>query len=363
MSQKRIRNQIGHARSIGLLMTSLAFIPAFYELQHALWVWIAFAFYFYAWPHLAYYRYAANNFSMRMGKQHLMVDALCCGIGVAALNFYLVPSAILMTMIALNNISSGGLKLFWQGLAIQALGIVSGTLIFGWQPIWQTSILVTVACLPMLAIYPLAIGLFSYRFSKRIHEQKQQLRKLSRTDGLTGLYNRMYWQSRAVEEFERCERNRKQAVLIMLDIDFFKDINDTYGHDVGDEVIQRVSEVLKRQLRNIDIIGRFGGEEFCIVLPDITVNDSKKIAERLRSVIANEVIGEGKSSVQCKVSLGIAEFTQHMQGADEWIKAADTALYEAKNNGRNCYCIAPSHKGLQVVGESESSHRVNQSGE
>ncbi|VUD69176.1 putative diguanylate cyclase AdrA [Thalassocella blandensis] len=354
---ERKRNKIGFARrihasrTIGLILAGIAFIPAFYELQQPLWVWLAFGGYFLVWPHLAYLWSSIYNDSLRMGQNHLLIDAFCCGIGVAAMKFHLVPSAILMTMVALNNISSGGLPLFSRGLIMQVLGIFAGTWVFGWHPQWQNSVAVTIACLPMLAIYPLAIGLYSYRFATRIHEQKLQLRKLSRTDGLTGLYNRTYWQLRAVEEFERCERNRKHAVLIMLDIDHFKNINDTYGHDVGDDVIRRVSEVLNRQLRNIDIIGRFGGEEFCIVLPDITVNDSKKIAERLRILIASESIGQGNINVQCTVSLGIAEFTQHLQGVDEWIKAADTALYEAKNNGRNCYCIAPATKGLHLIGE------------
>lgn len=92
-------------------------------------------------------------------------------------------------------------------------------------------------------------------------------------------------------------------------------------------------------------------------MPDIGVNECKKIAERLRIVVANEKIESGKDTIQFTISIGFAEFTRHMQGVEEWIKAADTALYEAKNNGRNCYCIAPVHKGLTVVKEDKSKQR------
>src|SRR5690606_17312634 len=156
------------------------------------------------------------------------------------------------------------------------------------------------------------IGFMNYQFAIRIHEQKKQLHQLSRTDGLTGLYNRRYWQSRALEEFERCNRTKHRSVLIMLDIDHFKTINDTFGHNTGDDVIRGLGVILQRQLRNIDITGRFGGEEFAVILTGTDINEGKKVAERLRVAIANEMIGEN-TQIKCTISLGVAEIDEHMQ--------------------------------------------------
>src|SRR5690606_6131839 len=120
------------------------------------------------------------------------------------------------------------------------------------------------------------------------------------------------------------------------------------------EVIRGVGEILQRQLRNIDITGRFGGEEFAVVLPDITIQDCRKAAERLRMTVANEMIGHD-IPVQCTISLGLAAFDKTMQSVDDWVNAADAALYQAKDRGRNCFCVYTADKNLRVVPTSPAA--------
>src|SRR5690606_34124807 len=126
---------------------------------------------------------------------------------------------------------------FAKGLCALVAGLAAGIVLFGWHPQWEGNLTVIAAAIPMLIFYPLTIGVMIYHFAIRIHRQNQQLKLLSRTDGLTGLYNRSYWVTRAIQEFDRCQRGQPAAVLMILDIDHFKSVNDNHGHSVGDEVI------------------------------------------------------------------------------------------------------------------------------
>lgn len=325
-------------RAIGLILTFFSFYPAMQSLQQPLWVWCGFAVYCFLWPHLAFFYSSLLKDDLQTGKRQLLFDAFVCGFWVAAIDFNLIPGAVILTMVALNNISTGGLLFFAVGFLIECLGLVVGVAVFGWNPHFESSLYDSLASLPTLVLYPLTIGFMNYQFAIRIYEQKKQLHQLSRTDGLTGLYNRRYWQSRALEEFERCNRNHHRSVLIMIDIDHFKSINDTFGHNTGDDVIRGLGDILQRQLRNIDITGRFGGEEFAVILTGTDLNEGEKVADRLRIAVANEIIGEN-TPVQCTISLGVAEIGEEMRSLEDWISAADSALYNAKERGRNCYCI------------------------
>ena len=338
-------------RAIGLILTFISFYPAMQSAQQPLWVWYGFAAYCFVWPHLAFAYSLFIKGDMQTGQRQLLFDSFICGFWVAAIDFNLIPSAVILAMIALNNISTGGIVFLGIGVLFECIGLLVGASVFGWRPHFESSLLDSLVSLPTLVLYPLTIGYMNYLFAIRIHEQKKQLHQLSRTDGLTGLYNRRYWQSRALEEFERCNRHKHQSVLIMIDIDHFKSINDTFGHNTGDDVIRGLSDILQRQLRNIDICGRFGGEEFVVILTGTDLNEGKKVAERLRIAVTSEVIGN-LTPVRCTISLGVAEIDKDMQSLEDWISAADSALYTAKERGRNCSCFYTPSKELRVVKNS-----------
>lgn len=339
----RLARRIYPARVLGLSLGFVAISAALYPLRDELWFWVFAVTYCFAWPHIAYLWATRVSDSLETGHRQLLVDSFFGGIWLAAMQFNLLPSVLIVTMLTMNNLACGGVRLFLYGLLAQLISVIAGIAIFGWSPQIHSTLLVTITCLPMLICYPLTIGIMIYQFAVRIHQQKVQLKQLSRTDGLTGLYNRRFWQNRAMEEFSRCQRSQHRAVVFMLDIDHFKNINDTYGHSTGDAVIRGIADVLKRQLRNIDISGRYGGEEFTVVLPDIDLAEGRQVAERLRADIANELFGE-HPGVGCTISLGLAEYHPQMASCDSWIKAADDALYKAKNLGRNqvCWYVPPT---------------------
>ncbi len=354
----RFAKRIYPARFLGLALGFLGVAATFHELGRAPWVWASLIIYSFVWPHIAYFWAVNVSDSFVTGQRHLLFDAFCGGIWVAAMNFNIIPSMVIMTMLGMNNIASGGIRLFTVGLGVQVLSTGLWTLVFGWEPNFHSSMYVILASMPFAIIHPLAVGAMTFQFASRLHVQKTRLKQLSRTDGLTGLYNRRYWQSRASDEFNRRLRNNHQSVLIMLDIDHFKSVNDTYGHSAGDDVIRGLAEILHHQLRDIDIIGRYGGEEFAVVLPDVDLNTAKKIAERLRSSIENAVIGDD-FAVQCTISLGLAEACESMNSFEDWINAADAALYDAKKRGRNCYCCSIPDKTLRVVASNPDTPQIN----
>ncbi len=167
----------------------------------------------------------------------------------------------------------------------------------------------------------------------------RELQHLSQTDGLTGLFNRQHLDMRLTEEMERARRYGTPLSLIIFDIDHFKQINDTYGHIAGDKILQTAASVIRETLRNTDIAGRFGGDEFVIILVQTDISIGIQVAERLRSRIGQEVVpvSEGQTA-GFSISLGICQLDITFKRAEDFIARADAALYEAKRNRRNMVC-------------------------
>ncbi|MFU8837223.1 MAG: diguanylate cyclase [Thiohalomonadaceae bacterium] len=170
----------------------------------------------------------------------------------------------------------------------------------------------------------------------------KQLEIFGRTDGLTGLYNRSAWEELLAAEFKRMERNRHGSVLAMFDIDHFKNINDSYGHQAGDEVIRHVAESMRQVKREADIAGRYGGEEFGLILVDTGMEGAEHFAERLRHAIERSTVLCDGHAIRFTISIGLAETGNFVGGYERWIKHADQALYHAKENGRNRVSVFPT---------------------
>lgn len=156
------------------------------------------------------------------------------------------------------------------------------------------------------------------------------------TDGLTGLFNQKHFKQRLEFECHRAARYRVPLSIVMMDIDRFKQVNDTYGHAIGDLVLKNVAKWLKQGSRNTDLVARYGGEEMAVILPHTGLAGAQEFAERVRLKIANEVTRDQEEDVSLRVtvSLGVAQFEPGLSPMD-LIKRADAALYQSKNNGRN----------------------------
>jgi diguanylate cyclase (GGDEF)-like protein len=174
------------------------------------------------------------------------------------------------------------------------------------------------------------------KLQDELKRSNEKLLELSNTDHLTGLFNRRYMMEALDKEVQRSIRKGGTLSLIILDIDHFKRVNDDYGHQQGDAVLQKVALLLQKELRTYDCAARYGGEEFVAILPDSTLQESVFVADRIRQAVQGTRFDAPLDTLNLTVSLGVACFSQeHATTVDGFIKIADDALYRAKTNGRN----------------------------
>ncbi len=175
------------------------------------------------------------------------------------------------------------------------------------------------------------------RYTERLRDNVQLSIEAAITDALTGLHNRRYMESHLGTLVEQAASRGKPISILVLDIDFFKAINDTHGHAAGDDVLKEFSRRLKKAVRGIDLACRYGGEEFVVVMPDTDIGVATMVAERLRRRIASEPfpINQNSRTVQATISIGIAAMQSCEDEAAEIVRRADQALYRAKRDGRN----------------------------
>jgi diguanylate cyclase (GGDEF)-like protein len=171
--------------------------------------------------------------------------------------------------------------------------------------------------------------------NKALVKTNKELHKLSITDGLTGLLNRKHILELLDREISRSRRYGHPVSVLMLDIDHFKNVNDTYGHQTGDAVMRRLADCLCETVRENDLVGRYGGEEFLILLPDSNARNSAQTAQRIRKMVQDLEIETSNENVSVTVSIGVSSYPQYGQDANAVICAADAALYQAKSSGRN----------------------------
>jgi diguanylate cyclase (GGDEF)-like protein len=172
--------------------------------------------------------------------------------------------------------------------------------------------------------------------SKRALERaNEQLAKLSMTDRLTGLLNRGTWENLVDAEYERYRRYGQATSLVMFDIDHFKPVNDNYGHLAGDEVIRHTAQTTRNNIRQSDSAGRYGGEEFGIILPETDAENARLLCERIRESIEKSTVETSAGNITYTISMGIAQLTDEPENYMQWMQKADEALYAAKESGRN----------------------------
>ncbi|GHH66533.1 GGDEF domain-containing protein [Streptosporangium violaceochromogenes] len=197
-------------------------------------------------------------------------------------------------------------------------------------------VLVAITCDLNLALLTLALPPVVLLQRSLLHAQ---LQAAARTDPKTGLLNAAAWQREADTEIVRARRTGETLALLIIDIDHFKRVNDTYGHLVGDQVLVGVTATIRGQLRDYDVVGRFGGEEFVVLLPRADVTEARRVAERLRTRIGRMAVPADDNMITVTISVGVAIMSMHGDDLIELLAAADLALYRAKELGRDRICL------------------------
>lgn len=315
-------------RALGLPVGALCLALPLWELHRPAWVWVLLALFSFVWPWVALALSRSYQDPVRNERRHILFDSFVGTFWIATAGFSPLATCVAFAMLQANNVAAGGIRFVAQGLLAQLAGVGAGILVFGFtfhSPITLQHLLL---CLPMMLLHPLVIGATLYDLAQSVARSRKALRTLSQTDSLTGLYNRRHWSEQAQQEFLRCQRGGQPACLALVDLDHFKAVNDTRGHLAGDELLERLGRGLRETLRDTDLCGRYGGDEFCVLLPMTQEEGARVLLERLREKIARE---EGDVGL----SIGLAVFDGRMASVEDWIRAADQALYRAKSQGRN----------------------------
>jgi diguanylate cyclase (GGDEF)-like protein len=254
--------------------------------------------------------------------------------------YYLIP---LVPFVMFNERLRGRVALL-----VSAVFLVAFVGLYEVAPVRSLAPEVTHALSLMNIVIPfIALALLTFHFRAASMAVERQIAEMAVTDPLTGLFNRRHMNQRLREEESRSARTRTPFCAIVVDIDHFKRINDTWGHDVGDRVLKDLAQLFRNMVRTQDIVARWGGEEFLVVLPQTPLAGALEVAERLRQA-AEATLGRSlEGSETITLTLGVAEYAGSIP---DCLKLADTALYRGKEGGRNQVVAAPSPSALAASG-------------
>jgi len=351
-------------------MRSISFALLFVAITLHLWdgntapaIWILLLLQFFAYPHVLYWRASRAVDPVAAELDNLMIDSALIGVWIAVLAFPLWIAFSAMTATLINNAVNSGGRGTLKALLALAAGLLTGIALSGFHLLLDTAWPVTLFCLVGLTTYLLAMGNIGFIRNRQLRLIRQELRLGEKTlkktnaelqnrlseidqlqeklreqasrDALTGLYNRRYLDNTLERELARCKREGLPLALIMIDIDHFKRINDTYGHQAGDEMLRRLGETLNSMARTEDIACRYGGEEFLLLMPKMSLATAQERAEKLRAAFAAMKVPFGDFRLQTTLSIGIAIYPGHGKSVDALVQCADLAMYRAKHGGRN----------------------------
>ena len=342
--ERRVRElqfvrRVHRMRMLGTVLCALPIASVLDERAAGWPAWLLLALNALLWPQLAnlYSRRARGPATAQF--RCLLLDSAASGAWIAAMALAAAPSALFLTMAIADKIAAGGWRLVRRASVAMVLAFLAvwGLLGLPFQPL--TSHRTLLLCGPFLFVYTVSLSLIADRLGNRIRVQNRELERRSRTDPAMQMPNRPHFESVAAQELSHFHRSQRATVLVLLDVDNFKSINDRYGHVTGDAVLKRVATLLRESVRDTDLSARWGGDEFALLLVDTALPQAVEVAERIHRDAA--ALRFAEPGLSCTLSIGVAAAKPGIATLDAWVRVADAALYRAKAAGRNRVVQAP----------------------
>lgn len=285
------------------------------------------------WPWLAYRRAVSASDSVSIEKQNLILDAFFGGIWVGLMAITPFPSFIMVAVLASDRYAAGGAPLLIASaraffVAFSLAWILEDfniSLTFSSRTAWLS--------IPLATCYVIALSITSYNLTCKLRTRNRELERIAMMDPCLNLPNRRMFERRLESEFLSTHRGESSGYLLLIDVDYFKSVNDTWGHEVGDFLLTEVSKVLRNNVRSEDIPARLGGDELGVILHHATHVFALEFARNLQEQIASIKL-PASPEFRCTVSIGIASASE-AESVNQWLRLADDALYGVKRAGRN----------------------------
>jgi len=350
-------------RSASFLALFAALAVHLYAAGHAWPLWILLVLQFLIYPHLVYWRAMRARETLVAELNNLLLDAFLFGMWGAWLGFPLWITFSMYIGVCINMMVFRGPRGVAQALISLALGIGAIWLLQGPRLQPETNWISTLLSIGSVSLYLILVGNIAFTRNIKVREAREQqrashvalqaanmalqqqleeisllqakLKQQADCDPLTGAYNRRYFDVSIHRELSQCRRQQQPLSFILVDIDHFKTVNDTFGHQAGDQILIALADILRLNSRGSDIVCRYGGEEFLIALPNTDLSTALQRAEHYRSAFAAGVVYWQEHRLQCTISLGLACYPQQAQDSQTLLRCADIALYKAKSDGRN----------------------------
>ncbi|SNY69919.1 diguanylate cyclase (GGDEF) domain-containing protein [Enterobacter sp. CC120223-11] len=320
-----------------ILGTFLCFFPILSvldELDRPLWLRALLAINAFVWPTVAWLRARNARAPLVAEHQNLVIDAGAGGFWIAIIALNPLPSVVIATILLADRLAAGGVVLMRKAVAAMLCTFAIAWLCTGMEIRTGVSQRTMFATLPLIAIYLLALCVLTDILAVKLRRKSHELERIAMKDPLLDIANRRLLEKHIAWELSRLQNACGDSALVFIDLDNFKDVNDRYGHKVGDAMLETVSQILHVATRSTDTPARLGGDEFVILLPDTSRDEAVMIAHRIMEATA-VITALPDSELSPTLSIGVACARPDMEDVAAWLKAADDALYEAKRRGKN----------------------------
>lgn len=321
-------------RMLGTLLCFFPILSVLLEHHEPVWLVLLLAINAFVWPTIAFLRAGRAQKPLTCEHHNLVFDAAAGGFWIAMMAVNPLPSVVIATILLADRLSAGGHELVRKAGATM-LAVFSAAWLAKGMPFDPVVTQRTMyATLPLIAIYLLALSVLTDNIAIKLRQKSRELERIAMMDPLLDIANRRLLEKRIKHELAKLRESAHCSSLMFIDIDNFKEVNDRFGHKVGDTLLVTVSKILHVATRKTDTPARLGGDEFVILLPDTSPEEALVVATRIMDATAVMMLAQDPT-FRCTLSIGIANAAQDMETVTDWLKVADDALYRAKRAGKN----------------------------